>query len=85
MGPKVTRVVAALNNEITRAINMKPNNDIKRYIPGKPQDSISQPILSNITVRHLFEPGELEGGIARATDPIWSFTTHKIYTNTINW
>jgi hypothetical protein len=33
-------------------------------------------------VRYLYEPGELEGGSKRATDPIWSVTTHKISTIT---
>ena len=33
-------------------------------------------------MRYLYEPGELEGGVARATDPIWSVTTHKISTIT---
>ena len=76
-------VVAALNNEITRAINMKPNNAIKKkYIPRPRNASVSQPILSNVTVRYLYEPGELEGGKARATDPIWSVTTHNISTIT---
>ena len=62
---------------------MKPNDAIKKkYIPGQPQDSVSQPILGNVTVRYLYEPGELEGGIVRATDPIWSITTHSISTIT---
>jgi len=33
-------------------------------------------------VRYLYEPGELEGGKRRATDPIWSVTTHRISTIT---
>ena len=76
-------VIAALNNEITRPINMKPNNAIKKkYIPGTSKKDFSQPILTNVTVRYLYEPGELEGGTARATDPIWSVTTHRISTIT---
>ena len=57
-------VITALNNEITRTINMKPNNAIKRkHIPVQPQNDVSkQPILGNVTVRYLYEPGELEGG-----------------------
>ena len=76
-------VVAALNNEITRTINMKPNIAIKKkYIPEQPQRVTTQPLLSDVTVRYLYEPGELEGGKRRATDPIWSVTTHRISTIT---
>ena len=32
---------------------------------------------SNVNVRYLYQPGELEGGTKRATDPIWSL---KVYT-----
>ena len=73
-------MITSLNNEITQTINMKPNNAIKKkYIPVKPQNDFSkQPILGNVTVRYLYEPGELEGGTPRATDPIWSVTKHKI-------
>ena len=28
---------------------------------------------SGVTVRYLYQPGELDGGRRRATDPIWSF------------
>ena len=78
-------VVAALNNEITRVINMKPNIAIKKKsIPNVGSANIStQEILGDVTVRYLYEPGELEGGNkARATDPVWSITTHKIATIT---
>jgi len=75
---RLPSVIAALNKEVTRATSMKPSDAItKKYIPIKRQ-SISQPVLGNVTVRYLYEPGELEGGRKRATDPIWSVTTHKI-------
>ena len=60
-------MIAALNNEITRATSMKPVKAIaQKNIPrndvyGK-RDSFSQPLLGNVTVRYLYEPGELEGG-----------------------
>ncbi len=80
---RLPSVVAALNNEITRTINMKPNIAIKKkYIPEQPQRVSTQPLLGDVTVRYLYEPGELEGGKRRATDPIWSVTTHKISTIT---
>ena len=74
---------------------MKPVNAIKKAsipkmeIQGISQKdfprnaSVSQPILgSNVTIRYLYEPGELESGKKRATDPIWSVTAHKISTIT---
>jgi len=32
-------------------------------------------------VRYLYQPGELEDGIKRATDPIWSLKVHQIERN----
>ena len=29
-------------------------------------------------MRYLYAPGELEGGRRRATDPVWSLTTHTV-------
>jgi len=29
-------------------------------------------------VSYLYQPGELEGGTKRATDPIWSLIVHQI-------
>jgi len=31
----------------------------------------------NVKARYLYQPGELEGGTKRATDPVWSL---KVYT-----
>ena len=36
------------------------------------------PICPTANVRYLYQPGELEGGKKRATDPIWSVDIHKI-------
>jgi len=33
---------------------------------------------SDTLVRYLYAPGELEGGRRRATDPMWSLTTHTV-------
>ena len=55
---RLSGVVAALNNEITKTFNMKPNNAIKKkYIPGTSKKKFSQPILGDVTVRYLYEPG----------------------------
>lgn len=77
---RLPSVIAALNNEITRTTNMKPVSAItKKYIPIQRHDISAQPVLGNVTVRYLYEPGELEGGEKkRATDPVWSVTAHRI-------
>ena len=33
---------------------------------------------SDLSVRYLYQPGELEGGHRRATDPIWSLKVYEI-------
>ena len=33
---------------------------------------------SNVMLRYLYEPGELEGGTKRATDPIWSLKVFNL-------
>ena len=33
---------------------------------------------SGVSVRYLYQPGELEGGHRRATDPIWSLNVYEI-------
>ncbi len=78
---RLPSVISALNNEITRATSMKPSNAItKKNIPrsNKYGQRSQQPVLGNVIVRYLYEPGELEGGKRRATDPIWSVTAHTI-------
>ena len=82
---RLPEVIDSLNNQVTSAINMKPSIAVtKKYI--KTLDKIKEsmikdfpPLPRNVTVRYLYEPGELEGGKARSTDPIWSITTHQIY------
>ena len=32
-------------------------------------------------MRYLYQPGKLEGGTIRATDPIWSLKVHQIERN----
>ena len=74
-------VVKALNNETTRLTGMKPSEAIKnKTVSVKPSTVKTQKSLpSNVKVRYLYQPGELEGGERRrATDPIWSITVHQI-------
>ena len=77
-------VVQALNNEETRLIGMKPVDAIKKKevkamgsAPQKLKNEIQIP--SNVKLRYLYAPGELEGGERRrATDPNWSLETYTI-------
>ena len=41
------------------------------------------PICPTANLRYLYQPGELEGGKKRATDPIWSVGIHKIDYNIV--
>ena len=37
-----------------------------------------QKLPSTVGVRYLYQPGELEGGRRRATDPVWSLEVHRL-------
>jgi len=80
-------VVAALNGEVTRLTGKKPSEAIKaRSVAQKPSSTVpglavglDEPLLpSDALVRYLYAPGELEGGRRRATDHMWSLTTHTV-------
>ena len=82
-------VVSALNNEVTRLTGKKPASAIKeKNIVSKPSTPYSRPVGVNekklpplINVRYLYQPGELEGGTKRATDPIWSLKVYQVVKN----
>ena len=82
-------VVKALNNEVTRLPGKKPAVAIKeKNIVSKPSTPYSRPVGVNekklpplINVRYLYQPGELEGGTKRATDPIWSLKVYQVVKN----
>ena len=78
---RLPTVVAALNGEVTRLIGKRPIDDIKSssveqkasaVIPGRSVGLKEQKLPDNVSVRYLYQPGELEGGRRRATDPVWS-------------
>ena len=83
---RLPEVVSALNNEVTRLIGKKPAEAIKeKSIYSKPATPYSRPVGVNekklppqVNVRYLYQPGELEGGGKRATDPIWSLKVYNI-------
>ena len=83
---RLPSVVSALNNEVTRLIGKKPAQAIKKTaVSSKPSTPYSRPVGLNekkltpqVNVRYLYQPGELEGGGKRATDPIWSLKVYNI-------
>jgi hypothetical protein len=79
---RLPQVVSAMNNSVTRLTGVKPNVAIskKRQVaqPARPSKTKQKPLELNTIVRYLYQPGELEGGRQRATDPIWSVELHRI-------
>ena len=83
---RLPEVVAALNNEVTSLIGQKSAVAIKeKNVYGKPSTPYLRPVgerekklPSLVNVRYLYQPGELEGGVKRATDPIWSLKVYNI-------
>ena len=83
---RLPEVITALNNEETRLTGKKPAVAIKeKAVFSKPSTPYTRPvgekekiIPSFVPVRYLYQPGELEGGAKRATDPIWSLKVYNI-------
>ena len=83
---RLPEVVAALNNEVTSLIGQKPAVAIKeKNVYAKPSTPYLRPVgerekklPSLVNVRYLYQPGELEGGVKRATDPIWYLKVYNI-------
>jgi hypothetical protein len=80
-------VVEAINAEPTRLTRERPVVSIKlqrvtappsSVIPRRPVGLNEQLIPFDVQIRYLYQPGELEGGRRRATDPYWSITTHSM-------
>ena len=78
-------MLADLNDTPTRLTKIKPVDAIKKdSVESKPslpirRDRTEKETLDPFAIlRYLYLPGELEGGQSRATDPIWSLTTHHI-------
>ena len=83
---RLPKVVSTLNNQVTRLIGMKPAVAIKeKVVISEPATKYLRPVGVNekklpslVNVRYLYQPGELEGGFKRATDPIWSLNVYNI-------
>ena len=77
---RLPKYVSALNNEVTSLIGKKPAEAIKeKAVYSKPSSKYTRPVGHNekklsslVNLRYLYQPGELEGGGKRATDPVWS-------------
>ena len=75
---------------MTRLTGKKPSEAIKAktlrrgtqkpssVVPGNPVGLEEQKVPSGVGVRFLYQPGDLEGGRHRATDPVWSLTVHRL-------
>ena len=86
---RLPAVVGALNGEVTRLTGKKPQDAIKAkkkvaqkpssVVPGRPVGLKKQKLPSDVLVRYLYQPGELEGGQRRrATDAAWSLQSYKL-------
>ena len=84
---RLPSVVAALNGEVTRLTGKKPSDAIKAktvtqkpssVVPDRPVGLEEQRLPSGVGVRYLYQPGELEGGRRRATDPVWSLEVYRL-------
>ena len=80
-------VVAALNGEVTQLTDKKPSYAIKdktltqkpfSVVPGRALGLKEQKVPSGVGVRYLYQPGELEGGRQRATDPVSSLKVYRL-------
>ena len=79
-------VVSALNNKVTSLIGMKPTVAIEeKSVYARPLTPYTRPVGKRkkilpplVQVRYLYQAGELEGGVKRATDPIWSLKVYNI-------
>ena len=84
---RLSAVVAALNGEVTRLIGKRPSEAIRsKAVSARPAAPArhrpiwfkEQKLPLGVGVRYLYQPGELEGGRRRATDPTWSLTVHRV-------
>ena len=84
---RLPAVVAALNGEVTRLIGKRPSEAILRKVVSarpaaparhRPIGFKEQKLPPGVGVRYLYQPGELEGGRHRATDPTWSLTVCRV-------
>ena len=87
MVKRLASVIAALSREVTRLTDKKLSDAIKAktltqkpssVVPGHPLGLKVRKVPSGVGVRYLYQPGELEGGRRRATDPVWSLEVYRL-------
>ena len=80
---------------VARLIGKRPSEAIRRKaVSARPAAPARRPVgfeeqrlPSGVGVRYLYQPGELEGGRRRATDPTWSVKVYRLertVTNTVD-
>ena len=84
---RLPAVVRASNGEVTRLTGKRPSEAIKAKtvtqkpsstVPGRPVGLREQKLPSGVCMRDLHQPGELEGGRRRTTDPVWSLDMYRL-------
>ena len=84
---RLSAVISALNGGVTRLTGRRPVDAIRlksvrqqpsSVVPGRPVGLEERKVPSEVGVRYLYQPGELEGGRRRATDPVWSLEVYRI-------
>ena len=84
---RLPAVVSALNGEVTRLTGKRPSEAIRAKsvsgelsstVPGRPVGLQEKKLPSGVGVRFLYQPGELEGGRRRVTDPVWSLQVYRL-------
>lgn len=77
---RLPSVVAAINDEETSMINMKPVDAIKLDSVTQPEyDEVTEDLPIDSLVRYLYKPGEEHNDTRyRATDAIWSVNVYTI-------
>ena len=85
---RLPAVIAALNGEVTRLTGKRPRDAIKqKQVPQNPSSVVPGRLVgleevklpSDVLVRYLYQPAELEGGQRRrATDAVWSLQSYKL-------
>ena len=56
------------------SVAQKPSSTI----PGREVGLKEQKLTSSVAARYLYQPGELEGGHLRATEPVWFLQVYRL-------
>ena len=84
---RLPAMVSVLNGEVIWLTGKIPKDTITfvrvaqkplSVVTGIPDSLKEQKIPSGIGVQYLYQPGKLEGGRGRATDPVWYLIVHKL-------